>query len=226
MKQRACVSSVVPSASSVSARTALVKATQGDAGGMPDLLDLPKARKELETKDLLTIERETALTWGGRAAASYGFVLEEGDHAERMRCFWEAETYRGEAVEHAAMTEDSRFVERLTTEIEGHRAKARELLLAAGHEFVQGSRTPKASRPPQPNRAERLAARPQPRPATPAQAPDLAWETVEDEPAVAPPAAPPSPKPLPKAEKSTSVPRPPPAIPGLGRRPENENRLA
>lgn len=113
---------------------------------MSPLLDLDKARKELDSKDLLTIERETALTWGGRAAASYDLSAEEEDHAEQMRCFWEAETYRGEAVEHAAMTEDARFVERLTTEVESHRARARELLLAAGHEFVQGSRTPKASR--------------------------------------------------------------------------------
>jgi hypothetical protein len=113
---------------------------------MPDLLDLGKARKELESKDLLQIERDTALTWGGRAAASYAFVLEEEDHAERMRCFWEAETYRAEAVEHAAMSEDARFVERLTTEIEAHRAKARDILLEAGHEFVQGNRTPKSHR--------------------------------------------------------------------------------
>jgi len=197
---------------------------------MPDLLDLAKARKELEAKDLPAIERETALTWGGRAAASYAFVLEEPDHAEAMRCFWEGETYRGEAIEHAAMTEDARFLERLTVEVEGHRAKARDLLLAAGHEFVQGGRTPKVSRPPAPSgRAQRLAARPQP---AQAQAPGpgaLAWETVEDEPSAA--AAPmPAPaaasKPLPKAEKSTSVPRPPPATPGLGRRPENENRLS
>jgi hypothetical protein len=210
------------------ARTVPVKATWDDAGRMPDLLDLAKARKELEAKDLPAIERETALTWGGRAAASYGFVLEEEDHAEAMRCFWEGETYRGEAIEHAAMTEDARFLERLTVEIEGHRAKARDLLLAAGHEFVQGGRTPKASRPtPQSGRAQRLAARPQP---APAQAPaELAWETVEDEPETArPPASAPAAasKPLPKAEKATSVPRPPPATPGLGRRPENENRLS
>ena len=167
---------------------------------MPDLLDVGKAKKELEAKDLLTIERETALTWGGRAAASYSCVLEEEDHAERMRCFWEAETYRGEAIEHAAMTEDARFVERLTTEVEAHRARARDLLLAAGHEFVAGSRTPKSMR------AQRLAAHP-PKAMT--------WETVEDEPA----------KPA-KAAKGPVAARPSQATPGLGRRPENENRLA
>jgi hypothetical protein len=112
---------------------------------MPDLLDLGKARKELEEKDLLTIERETAKTWGGRAAVSYAFVQEEGDHTEQMRCFWEAETYRAEAVEHAAMTEDAGFLAAILKEIEGHRGKARRTLVEAGHAFVQGSRTPKAT---------------------------------------------------------------------------------
>ena len=117
---------------------------------MPDLLDLAKARKELDSKDLLTIERETALTWGGRAAASYILSTEDEDHAEQMRCFWEAETYRAEAVEHAAMTEDFGFVESLTKEIEGHRLKAREFLLASGHQFVEGNRTPATQRGPRP----------------------------------------------------------------------------
>lgn len=132
---------------------------------MPDLLDLAKARKELESKDLLQIERDTALTWGGRAAASYAFVLEEPDHAERMRCFWEAETYRAEAVEHAAMTEDARFVERVTTEIEAHRARARDALLKEGHGFVQGNRTPKAGRGMRPTpQTPGLGRRAQPKP--------------------------------------------------------------
>jgi hypothetical protein len=170
---------------------------------MPHLLDVDKAKKELEAKDLLTIERETALTWGGRAAASYSCVLEEEDHAERMRCFWEGETYRGEAIEHAAMTEDAGFLERLTIEVEGHRAKARDLLLAAGHEFVAGNRTPKAKRGDRPAAAASKA---------------MTWELVDD--------APDKPERPAKAEKGPIVSRPSPATPGLGRRPENENRLA
>jgi predicted DNA binding protein len=118
---------------------------------MPDLLNVDKARKELDQKDLQTIERETALTWGGRAAASYACSLEDSgsDHAEAMRCFWEGETYRAEALEHAAMTEDPRLLERLTTEIESYRAKARDALVRAGHAFVQGGRTPRGQRPAQ-----------------------------------------------------------------------------
>ena len=183
---------------------------------MPDLLDLDKAKRELEAKDLLTIERETALTWGGRAAASYGFVLTEEDHAEAMRCFWEAETYRGEAVEHAAMTEDADFVAQLTLEVEGHRARARELLLAAGPEFVQGNRTPAAHRGARPmtqprpspegplTRAQRLADR---RHAASSPPPAVSeWtEVPDDEPATTP------------ARPATGM-RPPPPTPGVGRR--------
>jgi len=113
---------------------------------MAHLLDLEKARKELASKDLQTIERDTAITWGGRAGASYANVLDEEDHSEGMRWFWEAETYRAEAIEHAAMTEDARFLERLTLEVESHRAKAREHLVQAGHVYVQGGRTPSAQR--------------------------------------------------------------------------------
>ncbi|MEA3137189.1 MAG: hypothetical protein QOC71_1470 [Thermoplasmata archaeon] len=169
---------------------------------MPDLLDLEKAKKELDSKDLLTIERETALTWGGRAAASYVNVVEEEDHAEQMRSFWEGETYRAEAVEHAAMTEDARFVERLTVEIEGHRAKARGLLLAAGHAFVAGNRTPKAMRGERPPVAKAMT-----------------WERVDDD-------APHEPAKQAKPAKGPIVSRPSASTPGLGRRPENENRLA
>jgi predicted DNA binding protein len=118
---------------------------------MPDLLNLEKARKELDQKDLKTIERETALTWGGRAAASYECSLEDagGDQAEAMRCFWEGETYRAEALEHAAMTEDGRFLERITAEVEAYRARARDALVKAGHAAVQGGRTPRGQRPAQ-----------------------------------------------------------------------------
>lgn len=116
---------------------------------MAHLLNLDKARKELDAKDLLTIERETALTWGGRAAASYECALEDAadDHAEAMRCFWEGETYRAEALEHAAMAEDVRLLERVTQEIEGYRGKARDALVAAGHDYIEGGRTPRSKRP-------------------------------------------------------------------------------
>ena len=97
---------------------------------MPGLLDVAKAKKEIAAKEMAHIERETALTWGARAAASYECALVVEDIHGRLRCFWEAETYRSEALEHAAMTEDVRFLERLIVEIEGYRSKARDSLEA------------------------------------------------------------------------------------------------
>lgn len=179
---------------------------------MPSLLDVDKARKELEEKDLLTIERETAKTWGGRAAASYLGALEDPDHAEQMRYFWEAETYRAEAIEHAAMAEDAGFVERLTVEIESYRAKARGHLLQAGHAFVEGNRTPKLRRPEPSSRAERLAVRAQPAKAVPESTPAAPASQARPAPAAPAPAAP----------RSVSLPKVQ-TTPGLGRRPDERS---
>jgi hypothetical protein len=94
------------------------------------MLNLERARKEIAAKEMAAIERDTALTWGGRAAASYECALVVEDIHGRLKCFWEAENYRQEALEHAAMTEDMRFVEDLLAEVEEYRAKAREALEA------------------------------------------------------------------------------------------------
>jgi hypothetical protein len=92
------------------------------------MLDVAKAVKELASKDMLTIERDTALAWGGRAAASYSCVMDEDDPRAQQRCFWEGENYRQEALEHAAMTEDLHFVADILKEIDGYRAKAKKVL--------------------------------------------------------------------------------------------------
>ncbi len=89
------------------------------------MLDLSKAREELKKTSLETIERNTATTWGGRAAASYSFCLEETDAARRMERYWEAENFRQEALEHGAMAEDMAFFQDLHAELEQHRRKAR-----------------------------------------------------------------------------------------------------
>ena len=94
------------------------------------MLDVAKARKEIAAKEMAAIERDTALTWGARAAASYECALVVEDIHGRLQCFWEAENYRQEALEHAAMTEDVRFLERLLVEVESYRSKARDALEA------------------------------------------------------------------------------------------------
>ncbi len=113
------------------------------------MLDVAKAVKELASKDMLTIERDTALTWGARAAASYSCVLAEDDHSVHMRCFWEGENYRQEALEHAAMTEDVGFIGAIMKEIEGYRSKARSTL------HREGARSKDAKVRPRPGRAGR-----------------------------------------------------------------------
>ncbi len=107
------------------AATGATKRPRSQKQGM---LDITKARDELRRTTLLDIERATALTWGGRAAASYTLVLEERDAGKRIQRFWEGEGYRQEALEHAAMTEDFDFLEELSDEVEAARARARPVL--------------------------------------------------------------------------------------------------
>lgn len=84
------------------------------------MLDLAAARKELQSKTLLDIERATALTWAGRAAACLDLAHEADDPRLRMRRLTEAENYRQEAIEHAAMTEDIPFLQDVVAQIRKH----------------------------------------------------------------------------------------------------------
>lgn len=93
---------------------------------MPGQIDVEKGLKELREKQLLQIERETAKTWGGRAAASFQLAIEAGKLGERVRHLYEGENYRQEALEHAAMTEDIKFLEDIAREIEDYRKEALE----------------------------------------------------------------------------------------------------
>jgi hypothetical protein len=70
------------------------------------MLDVEKALKELTTTSMAQIERTTALTWGGRAVASFRLCSQANDWETRFRHFCEGENYRQEALEHAAMAEN------------------------------------------------------------------------------------------------------------------------
>lgn len=74
------------------------------------VLDVAKARKELQQKSLAEIERATALTWGARAAAAFALAGEEAQPERRWQWRLDAESYRQEALEHAAQTEDWTFL--------------------------------------------------------------------------------------------------------------------
>jgi len=89
------------------------------------ILDVEKALKELQGTSMAQIERTTALTWGGRAVASFRLCAQATDWESRFRHFCEGENYRQEALEHAAMGEDWQgLLPALDTEINEARAAA------------------------------------------------------------------------------------------------------
>lgn len=89
------------------------------------VLNAEKALEELRTKKMDEIERLTAITWGGRALASYKLAQEQRDMGERFRHFYEGENYRQEALEHASMAEDrGELLRQVHDEIETVRQQA------------------------------------------------------------------------------------------------------
>lgn len=93
------------------------------------VLDVAKGLAELKTKSLAEIERATAITWGGRAAGSYQLAVDAKAMAERFRHFYEGETYRQEALEHASMAEDGgTLLTQVRDEVGGYRHRAMKSL--------------------------------------------------------------------------------------------------
>jgi hypothetical protein len=89
------------------------------------MLDVEKALKELGSTPMAQIEHATALTWGSRAVASFRLCAQSTDWEARFRRFCEGETYRQEALEHAAMSGDWRsLLPGLESEINDARAAA------------------------------------------------------------------------------------------------------
>ena len=68
------------------------------------MLNLDKARKELEEKSYHDIQRETAWTWASRACVSYEFVLEAAKD-QKVSAWTQAEEYAHEAIEHSSLVE-------------------------------------------------------------------------------------------------------------------------
>lgn len=93
------------------------------------VIDVQKGLDELKQKTLVDIERATAQTWGGRAAASYQLATQADGMAERFRHFYEGENYRQEALEHASMAEDGgKLLMQVHDEVEAYRRRAMEAL--------------------------------------------------------------------------------------------------
>lgn len=93
------------------------------------VLDVQKGIDELKQKSMVDIEKATAQTWGGRAAASYQLATQAGETAQRMKHFYEGENYRQEALEHASMAEDGgKLLMQVHDEIADYRRRAADAL--------------------------------------------------------------------------------------------------
>lgn len=87
---------------------------------MAPLFDVEAAMSELRSKPIEDIERSTAKTWAGRAAAAFRLAASaEGD--KRQAWLMDGENYRQEALEHAAMTGDFAFLQELHAALETER---------------------------------------------------------------------------------------------------------
>jgi hypothetical protein len=81
-----------------------------------------KAMTELATQSLEDVQRSTAITWAGRALASYIMFMQTGD----IHRLLDASEYHHEALEHASLdTTNAHLYEMLVYQL-GH-AKARAM---------------------------------------------------------------------------------------------------
>lgn len=94
------------------------------------MLDVEEATEELRSKSIEQIERATATTWGNRAAAAFRLAA-DSPAAERQRWLMDAENYRQESIEHAAMTGDFEFLRELHEELETERTASLQTKLKA-----------------------------------------------------------------------------------------------
>lgn len=81
-----------------------------------------KAMDELHRKTLTMVQQETAITWAGRAIASYALLAETGE----LQRLLDAEEYAHEALEHAALADTD-----LCGAISLHLAEAKERAMRA-----------------------------------------------------------------------------------------------
>jgi len=75
------------------------------------MLKVEEAAKELEEKSYDQIQVETAWKWGSRAAACFKRSLEENNTQEAFYALFLGIEYLHEAVEHAALAEDTSLLQ-------------------------------------------------------------------------------------------------------------------
>lgn len=69
-------------------------------------LNVPKALEEVQSKSTEEINRDTAYTWGSRAAACFELAEKANDEKEKDRLLARALDFRHESLEHASLVED------------------------------------------------------------------------------------------------------------------------
>ena len=91
------------------------------------MLNVEEALQELGQKSLNDIQKETAVKWASRAAASFQNCLSETG-TKKMVCWSVGEEYAHEAVEHAALVEGEDMVSVIKQELEQYRQAAAQSL--------------------------------------------------------------------------------------------------
>jgi hypothetical protein len=100
------------------------KIAKSESESPPSKLNLEKGAKDISSKTLAQIQEDTAWTWASRAAACYEKLKETGDWKWKT----DAEEYRHEAVEHAALIGDTRptVLQEIHDALEKYRTKAQK----------------------------------------------------------------------------------------------------
>jgi hypothetical protein len=87
------------------------------------MLDLEKARKELSEKNLDQIQKETAITWGSRAAISFENCL-TAVGIKKITCFAVGLEYYTESLEHAALCQEGDLLAQIKKELDPYQERA------------------------------------------------------------------------------------------------------
>jgi hypothetical protein len=94
------------------------------------MLDVKEAIKELRDKTLEDIQRETAWKWASRACAAFQKASEQKSLKDAVKWLLEAEEYKHEAIEHAALIdkEDNKLLKDIVHEIHEFQKKTVKLV--------------------------------------------------------------------------------------------------
>lgn len=94
----------------------------------PEHMNFIRAVPELRSKSIIIIQGETAVTWCNRAGAAYLLYVEFG----QLQWLLDAEEYRHEAIEHAALVSPA-TVATVISNLAEVRETAQRFAVSKGH---------------------------------------------------------------------------------------------